>query len=158
MSSRYTEDERVVDIRYNALSVITSFCSFAYGPPLEFLRKPGEMFNLLSNSAAAKRGVIAPERKTRWWICVVEMNILFYQYFGDVRPRYSASVVDCTATVTGDLTVQLLYNDRRRWCFDFQSLCDVNLFVFTITESKKAFEGSSIYFRNGKRVPRKLFF
>lgn len=142
-----TEEEKVIEVRYSALSHVTSFCCFIYGPPLDVLRKPSEAY---SANTGSKRGGMQSERKSRWWLAVAEMNILFYQYFGDLRPRYCCALIDCTATPVGELGVVLSFNDRRKWYLEFKQVHEVNRFIFSVTESRKASEGNSMYYKSAK--------
>lgn len=145
------QETRKCVVRFNAMSTITSFCAFIHGPPLDVLRRPPEGFG--NQPKRATQATLGPqERKTRWWLCLTEMNLLFYQFFGDTRPRFSITIEECTAQHGKDnlFSSVLLFQDRRRWVFDFETQKEVNTFIFAVNESRKAAEGTSIFFKKAR--------
>lgn len=141
-------------IRYTSFSSITSMCLETHGPPLDVLRRPAYAFANNPKAAGAVQ-----ERKSKWWLCVVEGHLLFYQYYGDTRPRFIASIADATAIASREQqnSVVLLFGDRRKWVFDFDDVGQANRFVFTVTETRKAMEGTSYYFKKMKATSLRLY-
>jgi hypothetical protein len=148
-------------IRYNAVSTVTSFCTTIHGPPLDVLRRPADTYQIASrnNNGNGKGGGI-PERKTKWWLCLIELNLLFYQYFGDTKPRFGVHIVDATVTIVKEIasatTVTVLFSDKRKWTLDFEGPNDAKRFVFAVNESKKAIDGNSIFFKRTKHFRNKF--
>lgn len=152
-----TAPRMVAQIRYNAVSTVTSYCAHIQGPPLDVLRRTADHYyhntRNKNNSAA--------ERKTKWWICLVELNLLFYQYLGDTKPRYAVYVADANAYVPKDnvnsgSSALLLFSDKRKWLLDFETPFEAKRFVYTMNESKKAMEGTSIFFKHQKQFSAKF--
>lgn len=150
----------VCQIRYNALSTVTSFCTTIHGPPLDVLRRPADTYQIAPrNNTTGKTGGV-PERKTKWWLCLIELNLLFYQYFGDTKPRFGVHIADATATIvkeTSPITsVTITFADKRKWTLDFEGSNDAKRFVFAVNESKKAMDGNSIFFKRTKPFRNKF--
>ena len=152
--------QMVCKIRYNALSTVTSLCASVHGPPLDVLRKPAEIYQIASRNNNAGKNAGAPERKTKWWLCFAELHMLFYQYFGDSKPRFTVSIADATTTLLRDMSpltfVLVLFNDKRKWVLEFETPNEAKRFVFAATESRKAADGSSIFFKNPRAFRPKL--
>ena len=140
-------------IQYKSFRLITTLCIETAGPPLDVLRRPAQLFNAThGHKGGGNANVNNQERRTKWWVCIVEGRIIFYQYFGDTVPRYVASLSDATASPPkqqSNLTV-LTLGDGRKWLFDFEERKQVNRFVFCVNETKRACDGNSIYFK--KRI------
>lgn len=135
------------NILYKSFSLITTLCIETAGPPLDVLRRPAQLYN---TNKSGNNTVNNQERRTKWWMCIVDSNILFYQYFGDTVPRYVTSLTDATASLPkqqSNLTV-LSLADGRKWLFDFEERKQVNRFVFCVNETKRACDGNSIYFKS----------
>jgi hypothetical protein len=146
---------QVAQIRYTALSSVTSYCAHIHGPPLDILRRTAEHYfhNPRNKNNAA-------ERKTKWWLCVVELNLLFYQYLGDTKPRFSVYIADTITYVPRDSvnnsSAIIVFPDKRKWLLDFETPYETKRFVSTISESKKAMDGTSIYFKHQKQYSAKF--
>lgn len=155
----YSTPKMVVTLRYNALSTVTSFCAHMQGPPLDVLRRAAEQY--MHTNPGRNKGTVSGERKTKWWVCLVELNILFYQYLGDTRPRFATSIADASAVLAKDSAVHSVYltfPDRRKWMFDFETVIESKRFVFAVCESKRATEGTSIFFKHTKTFVNKFSF
>lgn len=150
---------KVCQIRYNAVSTVTSCCFSIHGPPLDVLRRPAEIYQIASRNNANKNGGV-PERKTKWWLCLVELNLLFYQYFGDTKPRFSIHIGEVSVALLNNVapltSVAVLFPDKRKWTLDFDNPNDAKRFVFAVTESKKAMEGNSLFFKRPKQFRGKF--
>ena len=152
--------QMVCKIRYNALSTVTSLCASVHGPPLDVLRKPAETYQIASRNNNTGKNVALPERKTKWWLCFAELHMLFYQYFGDSKPRFAVNISDATATLLRDVSpatsVMVQFADKRKWSLEFENPNEAKRFVFAVTESKQAMEGTSIFFKKPKTFRPKL--
>lgn len=151
MSLQYmSQRERTCVVRYNALSSFTSFGLSAQGPPVDVLRKVPDSF-----AQNIRKINVMPERKTRWWIIIAELNILFYQVFGDTKPRYSCPLFDCTASIVKESGTRhhacLTFADKRKWDFEFDNVGDMKRFYIAISECRRGMENQSLYFQVGRR-------
>lgn len=134
---------------------MTSYCAHIHGPPLDVLRRTAEHY---FHNPRNKNNVA--ERKTRWWLCIVELNLLFYQYFGDTKPRFTIYIGDVMCTIPRDVanssSAMIIFPDKRKWLFDFDAPYETKRFVYTVNESKKAMEGTSIFFKHQKQYAPKF--
>ena len=145
-----SQHEKTCVVRYNALSSFTSFGLSAQGPPVDVLRKIPDSF-----SQNIRKIAVMPERKTRWWIVIAELNIIFYQVFGDTKPRYSCPLFDCTVFIVKESGTRhhicLSFPDKRKWDFEFDNVGDMKRFYFSIAECRRSADNQSIYFKTGRR-------
>lgn len=157
MSLTSISHRMAAQIKYNAVSTVTSYCAHIQGPPLDILRRTADHYyhntRNKNNSAA--------ERKTKWWICLVELNLLFYQYLGDTKPRYAVYLADATTQIPKDSvnsssSALISFSDKRKWLLDFETPFEAKRFVYTMNESKKAMEGTSIFFKHQKQFTAKF--
>ena len=148
---RLSQRDRTCVIRYNALSSFTSFGVSAQGPPVDVLRKAPESFMTQS----LRKVTVMPERKTRWWLVLAELNLVFYQVFGDTKPRYSVPIFDCSVAIVKDSGSRhhacITLPDKRKWDFEFDDMLDMKRFVFAIVECRKGMDNQSIYFKPGRK-------
>jgi len=84
-------------------------------------------------------------RTTRWWICITEQKIFFYQFYGDSDPRFIADVSNAMSYVGRDgvSTVSVTFPDRI-WVIDFDEKSHAHRFHFALEEGKRAAAGASI--------------
>jgi hypothetical protein len=145
-----SQRDRTCVVRYNALSSFTSFGVSAQGPPVDVLRKVPDVF-----TQNIRKQAVMPERKTRWWIIVAELNILFYQVFGDTKPRYSCPLFECNASIVKESGTRhhavLSFPDKRKYDFEFDNVVDMKRFVSSIVECRRGMENQSIYFKHGRK-------
>lgn len=115
-------------------------------PPLDILKRPIESY--VVSSGAAGTGPKAKERTTRWWICLAELKIIFYQFMGDSKQRYVCMIDDANIAVSKENKCVVLVNfgDRKKWSITFQSPAESHRFAFNVAECRRAAEGSSMFF------------
>lgn len=68
---------------------------------------------------------------------------MFFQYYGDIVPRFIADISDVVAKVERDkgrttTLVNLIHPDGRVWLLEFQAKQDACKFEFAVNESRKA--------------------
>ena len=132
---------------------VLSMVANVTAPPLDILRRPVESYMITSHSAASAAAK-AKERTSRWWICLAELKLTFYQFVGDSKQRYSVNIKDTTVAVSKDQTKTAIVNfgDRRKWLINFNSPAEAKKFAFIVGESKRALDGTSIYFKGSGPV------
>jgi hypothetical protein len=120
----------------------------ASAPPLDILRRPVESY-MVSTHVAAGAGAKAKERSSRWWICLIELKVAFYQCYGDSKQRFVANIRDSTVAVSKEssTTVIINFGDRKKWQFNFNSTAEAKKFSFVVNESKRVLDGNSMYFK-----------
>ena len=145
-----SQRDRTCVVLYNALNSFTSFGLSAQGPPVDVLRKAPEMFSTNVRKVAAM-----PERKTRWWLVLAELNLIFYQVFGDSKPRHTCHLFDAIAFVVKESGARhhasVVFADKRKWDFEFDNAVDMKRFVHCITECRRGMDNQSLYFKPGRR-------
>jgi len=145
-----SQRDRTCVVLYNALSSFTSFGLSAQGPPVDVLRKPPEMFSTNVRKVAAM-----PERKTRWWVVLAELNLIFYQVFGDTKPRHSCHLFEASVFIVkesgGRHQASVTFPDKRKWDFEFDNAVDMKRFVHCINECRRGMDNQSLYFKSGRR-------
>ena len=119
-------------------------------PPLDILRRPVESYMISSHNPMNITSK-AKERTSRWWICLAELKIIFYQFMGDSKQRYSANIRDTTVAVSKEETKSVIVNfgDRKKWLINFGTTVEAKKFAFTVVESKRALDGPTTYFKRG---------
>jgi hypothetical protein len=162
LQSQSQAPRQVAQIRYTALNSVTSYCTHIHGPPLDILRRTADHYfhNPRNKNNNATVGGAGPERKTKWWVCVVELNLLFYQYLGDTKPRFSVYIAETSVFIPRDSvnssSAMVAFPDKRKWLLDFETPYETKRFVSTVNESKKAMDGTSIYFKHQKQYSAKF--
>ena len=118
-------------------------------PPLDILRRPVESY-IISSHGALSSAAKAKERTSRWWICLAELKLIFYQFAGDSKQRYVANIRDTTVAVSKEQpkTVIVNFGDRKKWLINFWTPTEAKKFSFTVNESRRVIDCNSIYFRN----------
>lgn len=135
--------------RYTPIHPVLSMVAAVTAPPLDILRRPVESY-MISSHSATNATTKAKERTTRWWICLAELKLTFFQFSGDSKTRYSANIKDTTVAVSKDQTKTAIVNfgDRKKWLISFSTPAEAKRFAFVVSESKRALDGSSIYFKD----------
>ena len=157
-----------VRLRYSPQNPVTSFCNMISAPPLDILKRAAEVgvkktrrAPTASQSTTSISNTAIPNapggsssgnyRNSRYWICLHQLKLWFYQYYGDAAPRFASDVKDCACVVMLDKghptsLVTLIHNDQRTWVLEFPSRQEATKFEVALNESKKAvFESRSIY-------------
>jgi len=117
-------------------------------PPLDILKKTV----IATENFIGKKDAPAVERRaSRYWFVLIELNVLFYQNYGDARPRYMTNIYDAVAVLQSDKSsVRLNFPDKRSWLFEFSTTHLAKRFEFSVFESRKHKEnGSSVYIKGG---------
>lgn len=106
---------------------------------------------MISSHNMANATSKAKERTSRWWICLAELRLSFYQFVGDSKTRFSANIKDTTVAVSKDQNKVAIVNfgDRKKWLINFSTSAEAKKFAFVVAESKKALDGLSLYFKTG---------
>lgn len=139
-----------ITIGYFPQNPISSFCQLAQAPPLDSLRKTVDL------SVVRKLGITnnVLTRTTKWWLCLWNLRLYFFQFFGDARPRCVCDIRESHASVIqekGQLhCVILSFVDGRKWLLEFPSPKDAIKFEFSVTESQRAYKenGGSMFMRS----------
>lgn len=137
--------------------MVGSFCQYAFAPPLDILKRGPELKRDEYGGGAKKNkedggdgepvdvGIDKKGRTSRWWVCLSEHKIYFYQFYGDSDPRFIADLSNAVAYFGRDglSAVTVTFPDRN-WVFDFDQREYASRFHFAIEEGRKAIMGSSI--------------
>lgn len=92
-------------------------------------------------------------RASQYWMALYNLRLLFYQFHGDIEPRYSLDVSDVHVILSKDRgrtysMVSLQFNDGRLWHLEFNDRKSAVFFDIAVHESKKALrDNNSIYMR-----------
>jgi hypothetical protein len=153
-SDRASNPHKVFKFRYTPIHPVLSMVATTTAPPLDILRRPVESYMISSHSAMNATSK-AKERTSRWFICLAELKLVFYQFMGDSKQRYAVNIRDTTVAVSKEelKTVIVNFGDRKKWLINFSNPGEAKKFAFTVNESKKALDGSSIYFKSSGVPP-----
>lgn len=78
---------------------------------------------------------------------------MFYQNYGDSKPRFMVNIRDVSATLQHDMTsVRLIFPDKRSWLFEFENKLQAKQFEFAITETQRSLDESeqSLYIKGNR--------
>jgi hypothetical protein len=157
----------LVRFRFLPQNPVTTFCQMISAPPLDILKRPADALGAkmkrrvanitqqsnmqLAANTQSSAGSSQNYRNSRYWICLHQLKLYLYQYYGDASPRFASDVKDASVMVMKDKgratsLVTLIHSDQRAWVLEFGSKQEAQKFEVALTESKKAvFEGKSIY-------------
>ena len=143
-----------VRVLYAPQNPISSMVVTISGPPLDVLRAPAvidvhQLARIQKNkSDGDSSGKLdthdqGPQgRATRWWLCLNNLRLYFYQNHGDIRPRFVSDIVEAQVVVDRTYTkgnvVSVLHHDSRLWLLELGEAKLADKFVFAVTESQKA--------------------
>lgn len=110
------------------------------------------------NKSSAAAAVAASQssgnyRASQYWMALYNLKLLFYQFHGDIEPRFSVELHDVHVILSKEVgrtycMVSLQFSDGRIWHLEFNDRKSAVLFDIAIHESKKAYrENNSIYMR-----------
>lgn len=135
--------EETCQIRIKVLNPILSPCLQVHGPPLDVLRRPGDHYFNPSTKKGKER---VSDRRSKWWICIVDAKLCFYQFFGDSYPRYVVLVKDASVFISKAFpnNAVIQFADKRKWQLECRSELDAKKFANAVREWKKVYENSSI--------------
>jgi hypothetical protein len=193
---RRFREELCLQVRYLPQNPITTSCQYIHGPPLDVLRRGGDMNRhsqskhtdspqpnhgphgkgsragmggnatevgkpSSSSTAAASASAAAVAaaqssgnyRASQYWMVLYNLRLLFYQFHGDMEPRFSLELQDVNIILSKEVgrtycMVSLQFSDGRIWHLEFNDRKSAVLFDTAVLESKKALrENNSIYMR-----------
>jgi hypothetical protein len=154
----YNDDLTTPSTRFSCLfyfiplNVVGSMCCVVYGPRLDLLRRKGDYFKKFGNVIEEGK----EKRGWKWWLVLAEGKLYFYQYFGDMNPRYISDLTGAVAyqaepTRGGPSDcVVLRHLDGRLWRMGFVSSHEMHKFLHAVKESTVVLRGEpSMYLRSG---------
>lgn len=125
------------------LNRLGSFCCDAVGPRLDLLRRKGDYFETYGSMVEGKE-----RRGWKWWLCLAEGKLYFYQCRGEMNPRFISDVSNAEIRFsntnkggTDSIWVTLLHQDGRVWRLGFNSMLEAKKFAFAIRESHLVVKG-----------------
>ena len=164
---------RVLYYPQNPISSVTFMVS---GPPLDVLRTPAVTDpHLLARTAARKASSDSEEKKldtrdsgpqgraTRWWLCLNNLRLYFFQNYGDAKPRFISDLTDAQVGVdpiyTKGNVIFILHRDSRLWLIELSDSSCAEKVAFAVHESQKAqrTKGGSIFMRTADVRVRRSF-
>ncbi len=131
------------------------------GPPMDILRKVTDVSKASESEKikVARKARIefsTQSRRRRWWVILLDLKLYFYESYGDSKPKLIADIFDVTISLIKEkdqsLRILLVHPDQHRWALDFQLEEESIKFYFSLTESRKCLEDSSIYMRTADMV------
>lgn len=136
-----TYDRQCV-LHYHPQNPTSTMVKMVFGPPLDILKRAAD--STFKGTKAANLANSSLSRNSRYWLCLFQMKLLLFQYFGDVSPRFIADVSEATASIVinnkGKKTavVSILHADaQRQWLIEFNSLGEASQFVFAVNENRR---------------------
>lgn len=111
-----------------------------------------------ATAAAASSADIAASqtgnyRASQYWMALYNLRLLFYQFHGDIEPRYALDLSDVHVILSKDRgrtysMVSLQFSDGRLWHLEFNDRKSAVFFDIAVHESKKALrDNNSMYMR-----------
>ena len=108
-------------------SFLRSACGSVLAPSLDVLRKAPDQFGFLLKSNKEVK------RATRYWICMMDLHIMFYAFYGDSTCRIEFDLQ--TATITNEKHVALVrFEDKRFFHLEFETPGEASHFTFVHAE------------------------
>lgn len=167
-------DDYFLRVLYYPQNPISAVVFLLAGPPVDILRLPpvkdihAHARNKPGAEDEAKKKLVTHDagpagRTTRWWLCMSNLRLFFFQAHGDVKPRFVSDIVDAAVGVDPAYTrgnvVQILHVDGRCWLLDLQSDRDAQQLEFAVKESQKAHRAQrgSIFLRTNDVRKRRMF-
>jgi hypothetical protein len=139
-------------ILYVPQNPVLYFSMWASGPPLDMLRRSAPVTTTNKKDAKAMQSN-GTYRNSRYWLVSTHNVLWFYQYYGDIAPRFGVQIHDAQATIVKEKRrstrfVNLYLPDGRTWLLDFTSKAEALRFEAAINENRKVHtEGKSIYIK-----------
>lgn len=128
------------------MNPVGSVCMTAFGPRLDLLRRKADYYTRYGSTIEEGK----EKRGWKWWLCVSECRMYFYQYYGDMNPRYVSDVRYAQACVPeksrDDNVVLIKHSDGRVWRLLLGSVLDANRLLFAITEASLVARGKPSQF------------
>lgn len=141
-SIRESEDpeRNMYKIHYLPISSLTSMCCMVYAPPLDVLRRPAD-------THAVNRE--QQRRTSRYWLVLIELRLVFFQFYGDSKARFTSNIKEASVSVTQENKniLKLTHSDKRIWHIEFETKIIARQFEFVVQESQKSLQGKSLLIR-----------
>jgi len=113
---------------YRPVGSLKSMCGSCVGPSLDFLRKAAEQFSHLAKNKEVKRA-------TRYWVCLSDMRLRFYAFYGDSQCRIEEDISKASVTnVRNVVTIRL--EDKRSWQLEFETPGEAATMTFVAKECR----------------------
>lgn len=133
-------------VNYFPQNNTSCMCRMIQGPPLDILRRPADTSKKIGKITIpgnSTNNQPSNYRNSRYWLCLYKLKLMFFQYYGDIAPRFIADLSDVIAKVERDKgrttsLVNLIHPDSRVWLLEFQTKQDACKFEFAVNESRKA--------------------
>lgn len=165
-----------VRVMYHPQNPISSVTFMVSGPPLDVLRTPAVTdVHQLARNAARKTATETEEKKldtrdtgpqgraTKWWLCLNNLRLYFFQNYGDAKPRFISDLTDALVGVdpiyTKGNVISIFHRDGRIWLIELSDSSCAEKFAFAVQESQKAqrSKGGSIFMRTTEVRVRRNF-
>jgi hypothetical protein len=148
-----------ITIKYIPQNLMSSLCYQAQAVPLDALKRSADLTVKKTGNNSNQLS-----RTTRWWLCLFNLKLMFFQFYGDARPRFigdiSSATVHCMTERNLKHNIPIIHADGRKWLVEFYDVGDAIKFEFAVNESQKAYRETkgSMYIRSESLlVPYKDF-
>eukprot|EP01033_Poteriospumella_lacustris_P015855 gene15855-11348_t len=107
----------------------------------------------LKAAAATATAMATMSSPNPYWMALYNLRLLFYQFHGDIEPRYALDLSDVHVILSKDRgrtysMVSLQFSDGRLWHLEFNDRKSAVFFDIAVHESKKALrDNNSMYMR-----------
>lgn len=138
-----------ITIKYIPQNLMSSLCYQVQAVPLDALKRNADL-----SIKKTQNNPNQLSRTTRWWLCLFNLRVLFYQFYGDSRPRFigdiTTATVHCMTEKNLRHNIPIIHADGRKWLVEFYDVGDAVKFEFAVNESQKAYNEvkSSMYIRS----------
>ncbi|RYY87311.1 hypothetical protein EON63_04210 [archaeon] len=144
-------DDMQIRLQYAPQNPVLYFCTWASGPPIDLLRRSVQHLNNKKKQEAISGG--GTYRNSKYWLCTTHNVLWFYQYYGDIAPRFGVQIHEASASMVKEkkhstTLANLVLSDGRVWLLDFSSKSDAERFEVAVTENRKAHNSKSIYIKS----------
>ena len=133
-------------IHYMPISSLSSMCSMVFAPPLDVLKRQADAYG---------RGTV-DRRSSRYWLILIELKLIFFQFYGDSKARFVSDIKDVSVLAAADSrnSVKILHADKRSWLIEFETVRDAKRFEFVVVESQKSLQNRSQFIKSDRAESR----
>eukprot|EP01038_Epipyxis_sp_PR26KG_P007554 gene7554-10293_t len=145
--NRYLQRESEAIVRYQPFNPIFSYCVLAFAPPLDVLKRTSEISVINKKKQNSSLGIVSQPsstgtRTSKYWLCLHNLKLMFFQYYGDANPRFISDISEANAVFARDMnsvsfSVYLHHADQRIWGIEFQLYNDAARFEYAVNQSRK---------------------
>jgi hypothetical protein len=139
-------------VNYWPQNPVTTLCLMIFAPPLDMLKRPADLASIKKKKSDGNgnSGAAIMYRNSRYWICLHNLKLWFFQYYTDAYPRFGSDLSAATVNIIHDKghptsLVNLVHLDLRAWILEFSSRKDAKNFCLALHEAQKALNNESIY-------------